>query len=119
MGRMIQFLVCVLAAGCVTAKVHRLDQDVRPARTPDAIETLAEAPDRPYAVIARIESKSDAVFDSFDDLRTRMIAEAAELGGDALVLGPESTESDFVILPTGFLVKSDRKKLAGEVIVFD
>jgi hypothetical protein len=102
----------------VTAKVHRLDQDVRPARTPDAIEMLDDAPDRPYTVIARIESKSDAVFRSFDDLRTRIIAEAAELGGDAVVLGPESTESDFIILVTG-MIKSDRKKLAGDVIVFD
>jgi len=115
---MIQFLVCVLAAGCVTAKVHRLDQDVRPARPPDAIETLAEAPDRPYAVIARIESKSDAVFDSFDDLRTRMIAEAAELGGDALILGPESRSSQPIILTTG-MIMSEQKRLEADVIVFD
>jgi len=117
MRRAIQFLVCIAMAGCVTAKVHRQDQEVRPALTPDGIQVLNEAPDRPYRVIARIESKSNVVFKGFEDLRNRIIAEAAQLGGEAVILGPESTESEFIILATG-MVQSDRKKLAGDVIVF-
>jgi hypothetical protein len=74
-------------------------------------------PERPYTVIARVESKADAVFQSFDDLRAEIVEEAAELGGEAVIVGPESRETDFIILPTG-MIASERKKLAGEVIVF-
>jgi len=117
MGRSVSVVACVSLAGCVTANVHRQDQEIRPARAADAIEMLAQAPDRPYTVIARIESQSNTVFKGFGDLRKRLRAEAAELGGDAVILGRESTESDFIILPTG-MVQSDRKRLAAEVIVF-
>jgi hypothetical protein len=44
--------------------------------------------------------------------------EAAQIGGDALILGPESTKSTFLIL-SPFLIKSDRKELTAEVIVFN
>jgi hypothetical protein len=53
------------------------------------VAVLTQAPERPYLTIAIIESKSGAVFDSFDDLRREMVARAAKLGGDALVLDPQ------------------------------
>jgi hypothetical protein len=108
----------LLAVGCVRADVRRLDQVVRPARSPDSIAVLLEEPQQPYSVIATIESTGETVFDSFNDLRRKMIAEAAQIGGDALILGPESTKSTFIILPTA-LLKSDRKELTAEVIVFN
>jgi hypothetical protein len=108
----------LLAVGCVRADVRRLDQVVRPARSPDSIAVLLEEPQQPYSVIATIESTGETVFDSFNDLRRKMIAEAAQIGGDALILGPESTKSTFIILPTA-LIKSDRKELTAEVIVFN
>jgi hypothetical protein len=58
------------------------------------------------------------VFDSFDDLRDALRAEAASLGGDAVILGPERTDESFVVTGTA-LIKSDRKTLTGEVVVFD
>ena len=118
MGRTVPILVSVLAAGCMSANVHRLDQDIRPPRPPEAIEVLEEAPTQSYTVIAHIESKADAVFKSHDDLRARMIGEAAELGGDALILGPESTESQPIILVTG-MIMSEQKTLEADVIVFN
>jgi hypothetical protein len=107
----------LLVAGCVRADVQRLDQVPRPERSPDSIQVLLEKPDRPYTVIAVVESKSDVVFKNFDDLRSRMIEEAAKLGGDAVILGAGDRESSVLILPTG-QIHSDEKKLRGEVIVF-
>jgi hypothetical protein len=118
MGRFAAAFVGLLAAGCVSASVHRLAQDIRPPRPPETIEVLEEAPTQPYTVIAHIESKTDAVFKSYDDLRARMIEEAARLGGDALILGPESTESQPIILVTG-MIMSEQKTLEADVIVFE
>jgi hypothetical protein len=44
---------------------------------------LEEAPEQPYTVIARIETKADAVFKSYDDLRAKIVDEAAQVGGEA------------------------------------
>ena len=118
MGRFVTVLLGVLAAGCVSASVHRLDQDLRPPSPPEAIEVLEEAPDRPYIVIAHIESRSDAIFRGYDDLRRKLVAEAAELGADALILGPEESDHEPIFLVTG-MVMSEKKALEAEVIVFD
>ena len=117
MGRPVVALLGVLAAGCVSASVHRLDQDLRPPCNPEVIEVLEEAPDCPYTVIAHIESKSGAVFHSYDDLRRRLIEEAAGLGGDALILGPEDSDHQPIFLATG-MVMSEEKTLEADVIVF-
>ena len=118
MGRAVVALWGVLAAGCVSASVHRLDQDLRPPCPPEAIEVLEEAPDCPYTVIAHVESKSDAVFHGYDDLRRRLIEEAAGLGGDAVILGPRHSDHQPIFLATG-MVMSEQKTLDADVIVFD
>ncbi len=118
MGRPVVALLGVLAAGCVSASVHRFDQGLRPPCAPEMIEVLEEAPDCPYTVIARIESRSDAIFHSYDDLRRKLVEEAAELGGDALILGPEESDHHPIILTTG-MIMSEEKMLEAEVIVFD
>jgi hypothetical protein len=118
MGRLVIAFVGLLAAGCVSASVHRLDQDIRPPRPPDVIEVLEETPETPYTVIAHIECHTDAVFHDVEDLRRKLVEEAAELGGDALILGPESTESQPIILTTG-MIMSEQKRLEADVIVFD
>jgi hypothetical protein len=118
MRRAVPILLSIFAAGCMTAKVHRLDQKIRAPRPLETIQVLDEAPDQPHTVIAHIDSKADAVFDSYDDLRARIIEEAAELGGHALILGPESTESQPIILATG-MIMSERRTLEADVIVFN
>ncbi|MDH4045948.1 MAG: hypothetical protein OEW06_15990 [Gemmatimonadota bacterium] len=117
MVRAVRFSFCLLTVGCINTNVQRLDPAPRPARSPDSVIVLFEKPDRPYTVLAVVTSSSVAVFDSFDDLRRKMIAEAALLGGDALILKPESTTSTFIHNTVGF-VQSDRKETVGEVIVF-
>jgi len=110
--------ICLLAVGCINTSVQRLDQAARPAGSPDSVAVLLEEPDQPYTVIAVVKSSSSTVFDSFDDIRKKMIAEAAALGGDALILGPESKHSTPIFNTVGF-VNSERKDLTGKVIVFD
>lgn len=117
MRSMLAVSIVLLAAGCLRADVQRLDQVPRPERSPDAIQLLLEKPDRSYTVIAVVELKTDAIFKDFDDLRSRMIEEAAKLGGDAVILGTEDTESTFMLTATG-QIHSDQKKLRGEVIVY-
>ena len=111
-------VICVLAAGCIHTNVQRLDPEVRPALSPDAVTVLGEIPQRPYTVIAVLHSTAETVFDSYSDLRKGMVAEAAKLGGQALILGPESTDSEFIFTGVA-MIQSDRKKLTGQVIVYE
>jgi len=117
MRRAIIASACIVTAGCVTSHMQRLDPEVRPPRAPESIVVLDQAPDQPYMVIARVESKTDAVFKGFDDLRAKVIDQASRLGGEAVIIGPETTETAFIILPTG-MIPSEKKKLTAEVIVF-
>jgi hypothetical protein len=117
MRRALLVSVWVVLAGCVTSQVHRRDPDVRPPRAPDSVVVLEAAPDEPHTVIASIESRTDTVFKGFEDLRAELIAQAAELGGEAVIVGPEDRETGFLILVTG-LIPYEVKSLTGEVIVF-
>jgi hypothetical protein len=118
MRPLITIPLCLLAAGCIGTNVQLLDQAVRPAQSPESVMVLSETPDQPHTVIAIVESSSSTVFDSFDDLRSRLITKAAMLGGDALILGSESKKSTPIFNTVGF-VMSERKALEGEVIVFE
>ena len=111
-------LACLLTVACINTSVQQLDQTLRPAQPTEAVVVLTEEPDQPYTIIAVIESRSSTLFDSFDDLRREMIAEAANLGGDALIVGSESKKSTPIFNTVGF-VMSETKGLSGEVSVFD
>jgi hypothetical protein len=118
MRKWLGFLVSVVMVGCINTSVRSMDPAVRPARSTDAVTVLLERPRQPYTVIAVVESKTETVFDSFDDLRRAMVAEAAELGGEALILGPEVSDHDFIF--TGIvMIRSERRALTGEVIVYE
>jgi hypothetical protein len=118
MRRWLRVCVCILAVGCISTNVQRLDDATRPARSPDSVAVLLEKPQGPYIVIAVIESNGETAFDSFEDLRKEMIAQAAKLGGEALILGPESINSEFIFTGTA-MIKSDKRRSTGTVIVFD
>jgi lipopolysaccharide export system protein LptA len=118
MRQWLRVSICFLAVGCINTSVQRMDHATRPARSPDSVTVLVDKPQQPHTVIAVIESRGETVFDSFDDLRQEMIAEAAKLGGEALIFGPESTDSEFIFTGTA-MIKSDRRNLTGEVIVYD
>jgi hypothetical protein len=118
MRQWLRLSICILAVGCISTNVQRLDDATRPARSPDSLTVLLEEPQQPYTVIAVIESKAETVFDSFADLREEIIAEAARLGGEALIVGAETTNSEFIFTGTA-MIKSDRRRLTGKVIVYD
>ncbi|MCL7959871.1 MAG: hypothetical protein M8861_06740 [marine benthic group bacterium] len=109
---------CLLLAACVSTSVQQVDTTARAPRSPESVEVLEEAPSQAYTVIATIEAGSDLVFDSFDDIREKMVVQAAELGGDALIVGPDSTETRFILTGTA-MIQSDSRRLLGQVIVYD
>ena len=108
---------CILVVGCINTTVQRLDPAVRPARSPDSVAVLLEKPQRPYTVIAVIEADAKTVFDSFEDLRKAVVAEAAKLGGEAVILVSESADSEFIFTGNA-MIESEQRTLMGEVIVF-
>lgn len=117
MQRWLVVLACLLTIGCVSTRVTRLDDVVRTPSALESVTVLEEAPARPYTVIAVLESNTETVFDGFDDLRDDMVSEAAALGGDALILGPKDTDTDFIF--TGIvMIRSDEHRLVGQVIVY-
>lgn len=109
--------IALLAIGCVSVDVERLDDTPRPQGSPESVLVFSDEPDRPHIVIAVIESKTGAVYQGFDDLRRKLVAEAAKLGGDAIILGTEGKESTMLITATG-QIHSDEKELTAKVIVF-
>jgi len=116
MWRALPVALCLLAVGCVSVSAQLLDEVVRPARPPDSVAVLCEEPDRQYTVIAVVESSYEGALKGFEDLRREMVVEVAQLGGDAVILGPESKKAGVIFVPTPNLF--DRKKLTGQVVVF-
>jgi hypothetical protein len=117
MKRILVPLIVLWVSGCMGVDVHRIDSQLRPQRPPDAVEVLTEAPEEPYTTIAVVEASTGAVFRGFEDLRRRIIAEAARLGGDAVIIGEESKESGVLLTGTA-QIHTEEKKLSGRVIVF-
>jgi hypothetical protein len=110
-------LACLLTVGGYSTRVTRLDDVVRTPSGLESVTVLEEAPARPYTLIAVLEAKTETVFDDFDDLRRDMVKEAAELGGDAIILGPKDTDTSFI--HTGIvMIRSDEHRLVGQVIVY-
>jgi hypothetical protein len=81
------------------------------------VEVLIEAPEQPYTTIAVVEASTGAVFKGFEDLRKKVIAEAARLGGDAVILGEEGKQSGVLFTGTA-QINTEEKKLSGRVIVY-
>jgi hypothetical protein len=71
--------------------------------------------DQPYTVLAVVSTRSSTVFDSFDDLRAALVARAALLGGDAVILRSRSTKTTPIFNTVGFVV-SEQRIMVGDVI---
>jgi len=66
--------IALIASGCARAAVERFDDVPRPQRAPEEVQVLLEKPDEPYTVIAVVEAKTDAVFESFEELSQTLVA---------------------------------------------
>ena len=117
MKRQIALLTALLSVGCVSASVQRLDNQPRPEQPVDHIQVLVEEPAEPYEVIAVVEAKTGTLFKGRADLQGKLIAEAARLGGDAVIVGKMSTESGVLFTHTS-QVQLEEKMMVGTVIVF-
>ena len=117
MKRILLPLLVLWASGCVGVDVHRLENQPRPQRQPDAVRVLTEAPQGPYTTIALVEASTGTVFKGFEDLRRKLVEEAARLGGDAVIIGEEDKESGVLFTGTA-QINTEEKKLSGRVIVF-
>jgi len=114
LSRIIPLAVIVGTIGCTSADVLRLDKTIRPQTQPDSVRLIAQEPQQPYVVIALISVRPD-FRGSQEDVRKRLLKEAARLGGDAVLLGSGSLTR----VGTGGEYGGSELLLTGKVIVFD
>lgn len=113
------FLSAALA--CTKADILVLDPSPRPAKPADSVAVLLDEPTTPYRSVALIEVSDESWGLSLTQLGNKMKAEAAKLGGDAVIIGTTSSSSGAVIIPVGstFIASpTSEKKLVGKVIVY-
>lgn len=76
----------LLLVGCVSVRVEPLTHETYPPQTSDEpVQWLETEPGTPYVELARIIATSQSVDE--DGLREKILARAATLGADAVVLG--------------------------------
>ena len=114
-------LVFTLGGCAATSDVMRLDESTRIPSEPSKVTVLLDEPARAYTVIAMIEVYDQGWGLSLDELKQSMVDEVAALGGDAVIVGTTTSQSDTVLMPVGNMyygVNSTEKKLIGKVVVF-
>ncbi len=106
--RVLSVAPVLLGFACTSADILRLDPTPRPATIPSSIQLIGQEPKRPYTVIAIVSARGDMIG---GNARSRLIKEAARLGGHA------------VLFDTSSLTRvggddTERPQLTGKVIVF-
>jgi hypothetical protein len=115
------FAVIALLTACTRADVLRVDPSPRPVPVSRTVPVLLDEPSRPYRSIALIEV-AGSWGASLDRMGRRLAAEAAKLGGDAVLVTRRTAHSESALVPVGdSFVVLDREdsRLVGKVIVFD
>jgi hypothetical protein len=116
------FALVLATVGCTTTSdVTRLDNSVRAPTAQSDVAVLVEEPSRPYSVIAMVEVSDQGWDFSLEDLKQTMLKEAAALGGDAVIVGTDTSLSGTDFVPIGntvFGVGEVEKKLIGKVVVY-
>ena len=124
---MLRFSVALLAlaltACSVKTDVMRLDTTPRQEKRPVDVQVLLETPSRPHRIIAMIEATDQGWGLGLEKIKAGMVARAAKLGGDAVIIGGRTTtDAGTAFLPIGnavFGVPSTATNLQGAVIVFE
>ena len=101
--------------------MHLEQQPRKPTRLSD-IQVFLDEPTRPYKAIAMVQASDQGWGLSLDTLKTKMVEKAAALGGDAVILGQQSSQSaGTYFMPIGnalYGMNLPEKKMAGKIIVF-
>ena len=109
-----------LLVGCTSANVLHVDATPRPAVAVGAVAVLLDEPAAAYRSIALVEV-AGSMGASLDRMGRRLIAEAAKLGGDAVLLTHRTGQSGSTLVPIGHTFVSldtDDSRLVGKVIVY-
>jgi hypothetical protein len=108
-----------LLSACTSADVLRVDRTPRPVVADRKVPILLDEPTQPYSSIALIEVSGS--WASLERLGRRLSAEAAKLGGDAVLLTRRSAHSGSSVMPAGetfISVDTNDSRLIGKVIVY-
>lgn len=121
--RFLALLLFALATvSCTTTSdVKLLDSTARAPTLHSDVAVLVEEPSRPYTAIAMVEVSDQGWGFGLEELKQKILKEAAALGGDAVILGTEASLSGTDFAPIGdtiFGVDDVEKKLIGKVIVY-
>jgi hypothetical protein len=115
-------IVVLAMVGCTTTSdVMRLDDNTRAPTLMSDVAVLVEEPSRPYSVIALVEVSDQGWDLSLEELKQSMLEQAAALGGDAVIIGMNTTQSGTALVPIGnmyFGVDQVEKQLIGKVVVY-
>lgn len=118
LSRILPFTVlAAVACAAANADVLRLDPTPRPPTNPESIALIGQEPKRPYSVIAIVSTQPRSAFlagSEFDRVRTRLIQEAARLGGNAVLFEGNSLTR----VGTGGEYGGTTLQLSGKVIVY-
>ena len=119
--RVVAGLAAVALIGCATADVMRLDSVPRQPTSSASVQLLLEPPPTAYTAIALVEVSDQGWELKLVTLRTKLVAEAAKLGGDAVILSRRTSNAGSVLMPVGnqfYNVPFTESGLVGQVIVY-
>lgn len=85
-------LALVAALGCRSVVVTPFERLERSARPVSAVAVLKEAPSAPYRALARIDVRDRGLGRTPSQLRAKLVAAAAGLGADAVVVEDVRTQ---------------------------
>lgn len=89
MQRIVLAVLAAALAGCAPSRptLVRLDPETRAPGSPEGVEVLTSSPERPHRVIARWSGSARGTDSRQEEkLLRQAVEEAAQVGGDAVVL---------------------------------
>lgn len=111
----------IATGGCATSDVLHLDAVSRQPKSPEGVQLLLEQPTTPYTAIALVEVSDQGWGLKLETLRAKLVAEAAKLGGDAVILSRRTSNAGTVVTPVGnqfYGLPLTESGLIGQVIVY-
>jgi len=115
-------IITFVFLNCTSTDILRLDETKRVPKQASELQLFLEEPKNDYKAIALIEVSDQGWDLSFEQLKRELLSKAAQIGGDAIIVGTKSEEGGTtIIMPVGqtwMVTQFDKKKLVGKVIVF-